>query len=252
MWQICLSFSLSVSPGEGPVVVASVHAGTGDLTGWSRPQWKHCCPHSSTIRTPDLYTGMCCRKVTTAQFSVSCLWLVSWPVWLDRWMSFNQFSSALADSLLVPNVLQIGSSCWRKQRSMKHKAHDAKVYSKPKILVSELLFSTGRCYDQEDYISLSLLLLYHDKTLILNKNVLCIWSPFSYSGGWAFCTPGRWHTLLKERRMLSVLSASCWLARPTVKTLIKLMICSGKKMTAFSQQIQVDLWEHFTTQRQTY
>lgn len=33
-----------------------------------------------------------------------------------------------------------------------------------------------------------------------------------------FLIPGRWHALLNE--MLSGLSASCWLARPTVKILI--------------------------------
>lgn len=40
-----------------------------------------------------------------------------------------------------------------------------------------------------------------------------------------FFIPGRWHTLLKERWMLSILSASCWRARLTIKILIKLMIC---------------------------
>lgn len=57
-----LHLSLCLSPGEGLVVVTSVHAGTGNLSGRSRPERKHCCPRSSSVRTSDLYTGVYCME----------------------------------------------------------------------------------------------------------------------------------------------------------------------------------------------
>lgn len=63
-WFVDFPLSLYVSPGEGLVVAASVHAGTGNLSGRSRPERKHCRPRSSSVRTPHLYTGVYCWKVT--------------------------------------------------------------------------------------------------------------------------------------------------------------------------------------------
>lgn len=53
-WHCCLS------AGEGPAVVASVHAGTGNLSGWSWPERKHSRPCGSSVWTPDLYSGVWC------------------------------------------------------------------------------------------------------------------------------------------------------------------------------------------------
>lgn len=54
----CPSRSFYVSPGEGLVVATPVHAGTGNLSGWSWPERKHRGPCSSSVQPPDLYTGM--------------------------------------------------------------------------------------------------------------------------------------------------------------------------------------------------
>lgn len=103
-WRCCLS------AGEGLAVVASVHAGAGNLSGRGWPEWKHSRPRGSSVWTPHLYSGAWCVKGASSWLEDDLNQCISFKVKLKQTVEFVSFCSAASVFLLLWG----STSCWGK------------------------------------------------------------------------------------------------------------------------------------------